>query len=76
MIPKTFEPQGLVCPHPGAVYMFITMTFKDIFSIIKAKFYINRLHEGGTNVYIHILGRMTKMVTMPILGKNIFKIFS
>ena len=23
-------PQGLVCPHPGAIYMYITKIFKDL----------------------------------------------
>ena len=29
---KKIGPQGLVCPHPGAIYMYITIIFKDIYS--------------------------------------------
>ena len=24
-------PQGQVCPHPGAIYMYISIVFKDLF---------------------------------------------
>ena len=30
MILKIFGPQGSVCPHPGAIYMYITVIFKDL----------------------------------------------
>ena len=30
MILKTFGPQVSVCPHPGAIYMYITVIFKDL----------------------------------------------
>ena len=30
MILKKFGPQGSVCPHPGAIYMYITMIFNDL----------------------------------------------
>ena len=30
MILKKFGPQGSVCPHPGAIYMYITVIFKDL----------------------------------------------
>ena len=30
MILKKFGPQGSVCPHPGAIYMYITAIFKDL----------------------------------------------
>ena len=30
MILKRFGPQGSVCPHPGAIYMYITVIFKDL----------------------------------------------
>ena len=30
MIMKKFGPQGSVCPHPGAIYMYITVIFKDL----------------------------------------------
>ena len=54
--------------------------FSKIFSSetawpIKAKFYMKHLWEWGTNVYINNPGHMTKMVAMPIYGKNPSKIF-
>ena len=30
MILKKFGPQGSVFPHPGAIYMYITVIFKDL----------------------------------------------
>ena len=27
---KKKGPQGLVCPHPGAIYLYITIIFKDL----------------------------------------------
>ena len=30
MILKKFGPQGSVCPHPGAIYMYITVIFKNL----------------------------------------------
>ena len=26
-----YDSQGQVCPHPGAIYMYITIIFKDLF---------------------------------------------
>ena len=40
---------------------------------IKAKFYLEPPWEGGTKVYINGPGHMTKMATMPIYGKNLYK---
>ena len=30
MILKKNGPQGSVCPHPGEIYMYITVIFKDL----------------------------------------------
>ena len=30
MILKKIGPQGQDCPHPGAIYMYITIIFKDL----------------------------------------------
>ena len=30
LILKKIGPQGSVCPHPGAIYMYITVIFKDL----------------------------------------------
>ena len=53
-------------------------TFSNIFSSetawpIKAKFYVEPPWEGGTKVCINGPGHMTKMVAMPIYGKNLKK---
>ena len=51
--------------------------FSNVFSEtawpIKAKFYVEPPWEGGTKVYINGPGRMTKMASMPIYGKNLQK---
>ena len=72
-------PQGLICPHPGAIYMYISIIFKHLSSEttwpIKAKFYVKHLKDGVINVYIDNPGHMTKMAARPIYGKNLSKIF-
>ena len=72
-------PQGLICPHSGAIYMYISMIFKHLSSEttwpIKAKFYVKHLKDGVINVYINNPGHMTKMAARPIYGKNLSKIF-
>ena len=32
MFMKIFLPLGVVCPCPGAIYMYMTKIFKDLFS--------------------------------------------
>ena len=70
MILKKIGPQGLMCPHPAAIYVFSSETAWPI----KAKFYVKHLQNGGINGYINNLGHMTKMAAMPIYGKNPSKI--
>ena len=69
MILKQIGPQGLVCPHPGAIYMYITINSKifisEIALPIKEKFYRKHLWE----VYINNPGHMTKMAAMPVPSK-------
>ena len=66
-------------PHPGAIYMYISIIFKHLSSEttwpIKAKFYVKHLKDGVINVYINNPGHMTKMAARPIYGKNLSKIF-
>ena len=73
-------PQGLICPHAGPIYMYISIIFKHLSSEttlpIKAKFYVKHLKDGVINVYINNPGHMTKMAARPIYGKNLSKIFS
>ena len=67
MILKKTGLQGLIYSHPGAIYMYISIIFKQ--------FYVKHLWNGGINVYINYLVHMTKMAAMPIYGKNPSKIF-
>ena len=53
-------------------------TFSNLFSLettrlIEAKFHVDPPWDGGTKVCSNGPGRMTKMVAMPIYGKNIKK---
>ena len=66
--------------HTLGQYTCILPSYSNIFSSkttwpIEAKFYVNHLYDGGTNVYINNLGHMTKMAAMPIYGKNPSNIF-
>ena len=75
ILPKN-GPQGLICPHPGAIYLYISIIFKhETTWPIKAKFYVKHLKDGVINVYINNQGHMTKMAARPIYGKNLSKIF-
>ena len=71
--------KGWVCPCLGALYMFISIIFKDLFSKtawpIQVKFYRKHLYDGESNVIINKLSQMTKMAAMPIYGKIPSKIF-
>ena len=40
---------------------------------IKAKFHVEPPWEGGKKFYINGSGHMTKMIAMPIYGKNLKK---
>ena len=51
-------------------------TFSNVFSLetarpIEAKFHVEPPWDGVTNVYSNCPGHMTKMVAMPIYGKNL-----
>ena len=74
LLMKKIWPQGVVCPCPGAIYLYMTTIFKHLLHWtawpIKAKFYVEPPWEGGTKVYINGPGHMTKMAAMPIYGKN------
>ena len=64
---SSVRPSSVVCQF----------TFSNIFSetawSIKAKFYVEPPWEGGTKVYIHGPGHMTKMTAMRIYGKDLKK---
>ena len=57
--------------------MICLSTFSKNFSSgpISIKFHMEPLDRGGKKVYIFRPGHMTKMVAMPIYGKNLKKIF-
>ena len=40
MILKKFGPQGSVCPHPGAIYMYVKVIFIETAWPIIAKLYV------------------------------------
>ena len=74
MILKKVGPQGLMCPHPAAIYMYISIIFKPLLLWNRLANQSQILREAsiewGINVYINNLGHMTKMAAMPIYGKN------
>ena len=68
---------GVVCPCPGAIYMYMTLFSNIFFSEtvrpINAKFHLEPPWEGGKKVYIIGPGHMTRMTAMPIYDKNLQK---
>ena len=44
--------QGFICPHPVAIYMYITIIFKHLRNHLANQSQI--LYEGETNVYMKI----------------------
>ena len=56
--------------------LFSNIFFSETAWPIKAKFHVEPPWEGGKKFYINGSGHMTKMIAMPIYGKNIKKIFS
>ena len=79
--PEPLGSQGeLIVTHslPIEPASVVRPPFSKIFSSetawpIKAQFYVEPPWEGGTKVYINGPGHMTKMVAMPIYGKNLKK---
>ena len=57
MILKKFGPQGYVCPHPGAIYMYITAIFKDLCVVNKpcmcahvVQYRDHKVHKTGKEI--------------------------
>ena len=79
ILKKKNEPQALICPYPGVIYMYITIIFKLLLLNRLANqsqiLYEASIIGRGINVYINNSGHMTKMATMPMYGKNPSKIF-
>ena len=76
MLMENFSPWRVVCPCPGAIYMYMTIIFKQLFfsetaQPIKAKLHMEHPWEGGMKVYINGQGHMTKMAAMAINSKNV-----
>ena len=71
------EPSGsqgelIVYPCSGVRRPFTILNiFSETAWPIKAIFYVEPPWEGGTKVCINGPGHMTKMVAMPIYGKNL-----
>ena len=55
MILKKFGPQGSVCPHPGAIYMYITVIFIDLL-------FLNCLANQSQTLCGAFLGRVNEIV--------------
>ena len=77
LLMKKNWPQGVVCPCPGAKYLYMTTIFKHLL-------HWNRLANQsqilcgaslgrGNESYVNGPGHMTKMAAMPIYGKNFWK---
>ena len=63
--------RGLVCPHPGAIYMYITIIFKDLFLSNRSANHSQILLEASIGS-----GNMTKMTAMLKYGKTPSNIFT
>ena len=79
MLMENFSSWGVVCPRPGAIYMYISIIMKLFFPEttwpIKAKLHMQHPWEGGGGRnYINGQGHMTKMAAMAINRKTL-KIF-
>ena len=59
--------------RPSVVHNVQTSSFPETAWPIKAKFYVEPPWVGGTIFCSRHLGRMTKMVAMPIYGKTLQK---
>ena len=53
--------------------LFSNIFFSETAWPIKAKFHVEPPWEGGKKFYINGSGHMTKMISMPIYGKNFKK---
>ena len=53
---QTKTKQGFVCPCPGAIYMYMTVIFKDNGALV-----------GGTKVCLRHLGHMIIVAAMPYI---------
>ena len=75
MILKKIGPQELVCPHPGAVYMYISLIFKHLLWNHQAdpSQILCEASIGWGSQCMNNPGHMTKMAAMPIYGKKPFK---
>ena len=72
---KIWTPRGVIYLCQGAIYMYMTISFKHICSsviacLIKAKFLAEPPCRGRVKVCINCLGHITKMAVTPIYGKH------
>ena len=75
MLMENFSPWGVVCPCPGAIYMYITkIFFSETARPVKAKLHVEHPWEGEMKVYTNGQGHLTKMAAMAI-NSNFFLIF-
>ena len=67
-------PQGIIHIHVYNHNIQRSSSLKPLGQSVK--FHRKHLYEGGTNLIINKPGHMTKMVAMPIYGKNLQKFSS
>ena len=70
LLMKEIWPQGVVCPCPGAIYMYISIIFKHVSETtwpINAKFHVDPFWEGRTKVYINGPGHMPRWLPCPYM---------
>ena len=55
MLMENFSPWGVVCPCPGAIYMYMTkysnIFFSETARPIKAKLHVEHLGRGNESLY-------------------------
>ena len=80
MILKTFGPQELVCPHPGAIYVYMYTAYcnniqrsSSLKPLDQSKPNLMRnIYKRGTNLFINNPGHMSKMAHTSIKHFKIF----
>ena len=67
MILKKIGPQGLICPHPGAIYMYITI-ISESESAKYSKHLINRVLHGAPIIEVIFLREEKPVLALLMLS--------
>ena len=67
--------QGVVCPCPWTIYIYMTIisnisSESTVPNAMKVKFYLEPFLEEEKKVCLNFQGHMAKMAAMPIYGEN------